>query len=76
MFNKNEFKAQLARVGMSAKTLAEKLGIDESTLYRKINNQGNFTRQEINDMISILGITNPKIIFFADELAETQETEA
>ena len=73
MFNKNEFRAQLARMGMSAKTLAEKLGIDESTLYRKINNQGSFTRQEINDMIAILNITNPKIIFFADELAETQD---
>lgn len=69
MFNKNKFKAQLVLSGISAKELAKKMEIDESTLYRKIQNDGSFTRNEINHMIEILNITDPKDIFFADELA-------
>ncbi len=73
MFNKNKFKAQMALLGMTSKDLAKSLDVDESTLYRKIQNDGNFTRKEINQLIEILEIENPKEIFFADELAETQE---
>lgn len=65
MFNKNEFKAQLVRKDMTMKELAMFLGIDESTLYRKIQDDGRFTRQEINAMIDRLEIENPQEIFFA-----------
>lgn len=65
MFNKNEFKAQLVRQDMTMKELAMFLGIDESTLYRKIQDDGRFTRQEINAMIERLEIENPQEIFFA-----------
>lgn len=65
MFNKNEFKAQLVRKEMTMKELAVFLGIDESTLYRKIRDDGRFTRQEINAMIERLEIENPQDIFFA-----------
>ena len=69
MFDKKKFKSQLVLAGISAKELAEKLGINESTLYRKINEDGRFTRKEINDMISILHIVDAKEIFFAEKLA-------
>ena len=69
MFNKNRFKAQLALAGMTMRELAEKLDIDESTLYRKVNSGGSFTREEINKMIEILEIKEPMTIFFASELA-------
>ena len=69
MFNKNRFKAQLALAGMTMRELAEKLDIDESTLYRKVNSGGSFTREEINKMIEILKIKEPMPIFFASELA-------
>lgn len=69
MFDKNRFKAQIVLAGMTSKELAEKLGINESTLYRKVNNDGNFTRDEINKIIEILRIENPQDIFFAKELA-------
>ena len=65
MFNKNEFKAQLVRKDMTMKELAMFLEIDESTLYRKIQDDGRFTRQEINAMIERLEIENPQEIFFA-----------
>ena len=59
--------------GVSMKTLASELDINEATLYRKIKDNGAFTRNEINKMIVFLQITDPKDIFFAEELADTQE---
>ena len=69
VFDEKRFKAQLVLSGITATELATKLGINESTLYRKIRQDGAFTRDEINEMIKILGIRDPKDIFFADELA-------
>lgn len=69
MFDKNRFRAQLALNGMTLRDLASHLQMNESTLYRKINADGNFSREEINRMIVILKIEDPKSIFFADELA-------
>ena len=54
------------------KELANILRINESTLYRKLKQDGFFTRDEINTMIDVLHIENPKDIFFTDKLAETQ----
>lgn len=69
MFDKKRFMAQLVLSDVSMKELAKKLGIDESTLYRKVNEDGRFSRKEINAMLSILKIEDPYPIFFADELA-------
>lgn len=69
MFDERRFKAQLILAGVTARELSAKLGINESTLYRKIKQDGSFTRDEINEMIKILGISDPKDIFFADKLA-------
>ena len=65
MFRENEFRAQIVRAGKTNKDLAAHLGINEATLYRKIKADGNFTREEINKMISFLNIENPEAIFFA-----------
>lgn len=69
MFNKNEFKAQIVKKGLTVKKLAEYLGINEATVYRKINADGDFTRDEINKLIDILQIEEPMKIFFAEKLA-------
>lgn len=69
MFNKLEFNAQIARKGMLRKDVAKALGIDVSTLYRKIEKDGDFSREEMATLIELLGIEDPKAIFFADELA-------
>jgi len=71
VFDKRKFLAQMTLWDVSKKELAEYLGINEATLYRKINSDGFFTRQEINKMITYLHIKNPTEIFFADELTET-----
>lgn len=43
MFNETEFEVQKIRAKVTNKQIAEKLNIDESTLYRKIKSGGNFT---------------------------------
>ena len=68
MFDKRRFMAQLALKGVTLKELAKNLEIDESTLYRKINDDGRFTRKEMNNMIDFLEIEDPNNIFFANEL--------
>jgi DNA-binding Xre family transcriptional regulator len=73
VFDKRKFLAQMTLRNVSKKDLAEKLGINEVTLYRKINNDGYFTRAEINKLIEVLSIENPAEIFFAEKLAETKE---
>ena len=72
MFDERKFRAQLVLADVSMKELAAKLGINEATLYRKVKQDGAFTRDEINRMIIILHISNPTEIFFADKLAQTQ----
>lgn len=64
MFKENEFNAALARANKTKKELAQVLEIEESTLWRKIKNNGSFTRKEINTIIDFLQIDDPMIIFF------------
>jgi predicted transcriptional regulator len=68
MFNKLEFNAQIARKGLRKMDVAKALNIDVSTLYRKVENDGDFDRDQINTLIDLLDIKDPKPIFFADEL--------
>lgn len=70
MFDRNRFLAQMTLKGVTKKELAQYLGINELTLYRKINNDGSFTRAEINKIITFLHIEDPAAIFFADKLTE------
>lgn len=73
MFDERRFNACLALNGMTKAALAEKLGMNEATLYRKLQRGGDFTRAEINRMIDLLHIENPNEIFFAKELAYPQD---
>ena len=73
MFDKKRLKAAMVLAGVNGKTLANALNINESTFYRKMNADGDFTRSEINEIIRVLKIENPAEIFFAEELAGTQE---
>ena len=71
MFNKNEFNAQLARRGVKKIELAKVLGIEYTTLYRKIEDDGKFSREEIVKIIDYLKIDNPLVvqsIFFANDV--------
>ncbi len=69
MFDRRKLQAQMVLKGMTGKELAVKLGISETTLYRKMANDGDFSRKEIDDIMAILSIDDPVAIFFASELA-------
>ena len=69
MFNKKRLQAQMVLVGMNVKEVSAALGINETTFYRKMNNDGDFSRKEISQLVEILKIEDPMIIFFADEIA-------
>lgn len=68
MFDKLEFNAQMARKGKRRVELAKVLGIDPSTLYRKIENDGDFDRDQISIILDFLEIDDPMPIFFAKDL--------
>lgn len=68
MFNKLEFNAQLARRGVKKAELAKFLNMSYTNLYRKIEGDGNFTREEMAKIIEFLHIDDPVSIFFAEEL--------
>ena len=67
-FNRLEFNAQLARKGMSVQKLADDIGMPVSTMYRKLNTNGDFDRVEIANIVERLEIEDPSKIFFASEL--------
>lgn len=73
MFNERLFKSQMVLMGYTTKGLCDEMGMEESTFYRKIKADGAFTRDEMNRLIDILKFPNPMAVFFAQELAETQE---
>lgn len=72
MFQENLLNAELAKKGMTKGELAKVLHIDPSTLTRKLKMEGNFTRDEINTIIEVLDIQDPKPIFFAENVESIQ----
>lgn len=68
MFNKLKFKATVIEKGKTMSELAQYLGINESTLYRKINGISEFSRDEIQKICCFLELESPVENFFAKEL--------
>lgn len=64
MFNKAKFKAKVIEKGLTMEYIAHKLGINQATLYRKMNGSSDFFRSEIQKLCVLLDITNPIEIFF------------
>ena len=68
MVNINKLKAKFVEKGLSVREVAEKLGVDRSTLYRKINDKEGkaFTVGEVQRLSEILDLTPYEItrIFF------------
>lgn len=64
MFDYRKFKAELIIKGKNMKDIANVLGINEATLYRKLNGKGDFYRREIQLICNYLDIEDPSDIFF------------
>jgi len=71
MFDKNKFKGAVVARGKTVEGMADVMGVNAATLYRKINGASDFTRQEIQAVRFALSLTDDDVmdIFFAPELA-------
>ena len=68
MFMANRFKAKLAELNKSMSEIATVIGVNQATLYRKINGTSDFTRNEIQLIRHALSLTVDEVdnIFFAE----------
>lgn len=69
MFDAEVFYKELKRIGMSVPGLANILGINKTTLYRKISGESDFVRWEIQKCRDLFGTEAADKIFFANEVA-------
>lgn len=68
----NKLKGKIVEKGLNVETLARKIGIDRSTLYRKLNKQGDtLTVREVNIICKELGLSKDEAmdIFFSNVVA-------
>ncbi len=70
MFNRTEFDVAMIRKHAKYSDLAKALDIHISTLYRKLENNGDFDRQQIATIMDFLDVDDPNPIFFEKELAQ------
>jgi predicted transcriptional regulator len=68
VFNKNKFKAILVEKGISVYDVAKLLGISPATLYRKMNGESDFFREEIQKIGEVIGKDIADEIFFAPKV--------
>lgn len=72
MTNMNLLKSKIVEKGMSVAIVVENIGMDKSTFYRKLANNGeNFTVEEVYKIALILGLSAKEVnaIFFDLEVA-------
>lgn len=56
--NVNKLKGKIVENGLTIATLAQKIGIDRATLYRKLSNNGEtMLIKDANAIISVLGLS-------------------
>lgn len=72
MVNVKKLKGKMVEKGYNVERMAEVIGKDSSTLYRRINSAGEcFTLREATDIAKTLQLTYAEVneIFFADFVA-------
>lgn len=67
MFNRYKLKAKIVEKGFNLEQIAQKLGINPATMYRKMTLESDFTRNEIAILKEVLNLSIEEInaIFFA-----------
>lgn len=67
MFNKNKFRAKVYERGQTLEKVADFIGKNPATITRKLNGESEFTRNEIQQLISFLNLSDEEVkdIFFA-----------
>jgi len=70
--NVNKLKGRIVEKGLNIRIVAMKIGIDRSSLYRKLNNEGEtLTIKEANKIVEILDLSPQEAtdIFFGNNVA-------
>ena len=62
--NANIIRGKIAERGLTQQKLAEKTGISENSLSRKLSGKRDFRLEEVKRICAILGIENPSPYFF------------
>ena len=73
MFDRKKFRSKVVAAGLTLEEVSRIIGINPSTLDRKMSGISDFTRNEIQILRKLLNISAVECdeIFFAEELAET-----
>jgi len=69
MFSEKALRDLIAERGVKIKSVAAAMGIEPSTLYRKMKGQLDFTRTEIQRCCEFFGLDEMNDVFFAKEVA-------
>lgn len=75
MFNEKLFRIVLLKEEISLRQIAELLGINLATLYRKMSGSSDFYRDEIQKICEFLklDLKDKESIFFNQNITETQK---
>ena len=73
--DKRKLKASIVMAGKSMNDVANHLGINPATLYRKMTGRNEFTLQEMTMFCRYVGITEPAGIFFDPDLRKCNNME-
>lgn len=72
MVNVKMLKGKMVEKDLTVEKLSDNIGVNKSTLYRKLNAGGDvLTIREVNLIVSVLGLTDAEAnaIFFAKSVA-------
>lgn len=71
MVDVSKLKGKIVERNTTQEELANKIGIDKSTFYRKMKQNGNFSIKEVNLIVSALNLSKDEAmsIFFSDTVA-------
>ena len=62
MVDVNKLRGKIVEKGFSQQELAQSIGIDRSTFYRKMKNNGDFSIGEVAEIAKIMQLTNEEAI--------------
>lgn len=71
MVDVSKLKGKIVERNTTQEELANKIGIDKSTFYRKMKQNGNFSIKEVNLIVSTLNLSKDEAmsIFFSEIVA-------
>lgn len=71
MVNVSKLKGKIVERNTTQEELAITIGIDKSTFYRKMKQNGNFSIKEVNMIVSALNLSKDEAmsIFFSETVA-------